>query len=200
KLKVRVAVVQQEQTDAALTALQRHALSVTSQPQAYLNQVVVELEVAAASLAGIARIPSVIWIEQVVGAAHRDEVQNLVTASFTSGPGNGPDPGPPPESYTNFLATVGTAGFSTDPSQYPVVDVADSGLDNGSVYPYHPDFYEVNLGVADFISGWNAFHNEDFSSCTTNLPQTRVAYNLAPDIDGHGTFVASIVGGFNDKP
>ena len=160
-----------EQTEQALATLRTRAVNVIGEPQSYLNQVVVQLEVAAAELPGLAQLPWVIWIEPVVPFEHRDEVQDLVVASRISGPGHGPLPGT--DNYLDFLTN--TLGFSTSPGQYPVVDVADSGLDNGSTRPYHNDFYDKTLGVIEFIRAWNGCF------LSPPLPRSRVTYNWSPD-------------------
>jgi uncharacterized repeat protein (TIGR01451 family) len=74
-------------------------------------------------------------------------------------------------------------GFSTTASDYPIVDVTDDGIDNGTATPLHPDF------------------------CTLGITTTadRLAYNVdwtgdgPSGMDGHGNINASIVAGYNNR-
>ena len=72
-----------------------------------------------------------------------------------------------------------------DPSQYPIVDVVDDGIDNGTTTPLHPDFYKdgVSGGTSRLVFN---------SNCTTDA--------LPDGQEGHGNLNAGIVAAYNNLP
>ncbi len=182
-VKVDVAVVRGPDTDQTLQNLGRYSLTPMGEPTTTRDQVVTEIEVSPKDLPQIAAMPDVLWISQAFPTKNMDEQQTL-TLTFS-------DAGPEPASYMDFLSSL---GFSTDQTTYPILDIADTGLDEPNpncndqnctppefvpfVTTFHPAFYETSLTIAD-VSG-----------CV--IPLSRVAYRDNTDTDGHGTFVASI--------
>jgi len=175
----------------AVATIRRYALGPVKQQAPTLHQVVLTLQASATDLSQIAQIPDVLWIEPVQQMEQFEERADLIVSTHTNGAGHGPSPG---ADYVDFLTNV--VGFSTSPSDYPIVDVADTGIDNGTLYPYHPDFYQFSMDVTNFIATWN---------CTQPPPPgglfpTRLVYNDLVDTDGHGTLVASVLGGIVTDP
>ncbi|HEX2911743.1 MAG TPA: S8 family serine peptidase, partial [Chloroflexia bacterium] len=70
------------------------------------------------------------------------------------------------------------------PSDYPVVDIVDDGIDNGTDTPLHPDFYQSG----DKNKPDRLVYN---NNCTTDA--------TADGQGGHGNLNAGIVGAYNDK-
>jgi len=142
----------------------------------FLNLVV---KLAPASVTAMAAQPDVVsihpYFEPKLLCERQDQIcaGNLV-GNVPSGPG-----------YLVWLSSRGFSQAQFDANPF-LVDVSDSGIDNGTTAPDHPGLYE--------------------QGATNNA--SRVAYNRlegTPKVgstlqgcDGHGTINAHIVGGFND--
>ncbi len=137
----------------------------------------VGIDVAARHLSELAALPGVVSVEPWITPERLDEIQGQLVAGQLTLDGSQPaGPG-----YLTWLTA--TVGLSTDPLDYPIVDVTDDGIDDGSATPRHPDFYEFG---------------------DTTRPD-RLAYNhnwtrdpAADGAGGHGNINAAIVGGYND--
>lgn len=123
----------------------------------------------------ISSLPDVYWIEERLERELLDEVQGQIIAGNFNADRSGPsNPG-----YLEWLANY---GFSTNPADYPVVDITDDGVGNGTVnsgdYTLH-EFGDIN----------NPTRLSYIANCTT-----------APDgsgPDGHGHINVSIAGGYD---
>lgn len=198
-VQVRVAVVDGPQADAALTAVRQFALGNTTDPMTQLGRRLLQLTVRAGDVATIAQLPEVAWIERVVRREPKDERQDLIMSGRISQlPGHTPVPANlGGERYLDFLFNNVGGGLPafTNSATYPIVDVADTGLDIGSTHTAHPDFYElgdptrpsrvVYSQAAGYPNGTACVPVKDF------LPGADFDYYF-----GHGTFVASIVAGY----
>jgi hypothetical protein len=130
----------------------------------------------AGALATLAARPDVISVQPYVVPVKRGERQDQVVAGSVSGGG---------PSAPGYLAFLADKGFGLGASDF-VVDVTDSGVDDGTTAPNHFGLYQ-----AGDIAG-----------------QSRVAYNRLEGFphagstlqgcDGHGTINAHIVAGFSD--
>jgi subtilisin-like proprotein convertase family protein len=82
----------------------------------------------------------------------------------------------------DYLNWLDSQGFGTGTLDF-AIDIADSGVDTGSVSPMHPDFYEngVRPGTGSRIAYAHNF----------------TADSNARDCIGHGSNVASIAGGYS---
>ena len=135
------------------------------------------VRVAAADLPGLASLPDVVNVEPYPRYRLLDEVQCQIMAGNLNGPGTQPS-GP------GYLAWLQSRGFSTNPDDYPIVDVTDDGIDDGDDTPLHPDFYVLGS--------------------TSNPDRLVYNYNWTSDPSadggaGHGNINASIVAGYNDR-
>jgi hypothetical protein len=139
----------------------------------YLNYTNVRMKVHPSRLAEIARRSDVVWIEPALKPQLLDERQGLIlSGNFTGNQLAN-------SSYLSWLASKGITG-----SPGFLVDVADSGIDQGVLDPavIHPDFLN-DAGLSRVVYARLILGNQ--IEGTTN------------DIDGHGTINAGIVGGHN---
>jgi len=140
----------------------------------YLNIVV---DVRAGDLRTLALRPDVTWIEERLPRELLDEVQGQILAGHFNSSKSGPS-GP------GYLAWLDSLGFSQNPADYPVVDITDDGIGNGTVNSGDPTFHQFG----------NVSH------------PTRLAYvgNCTPEADGggpdgHGHINTSIVGSYDAR-
>ncbi len=154
------------------------ALEVIRPPQKVLAYQNLGVRIAADRLAWLAGQPDVVNIEPRPVYQLLDEVQGQIMAGALNTSGTQPS-GP------GYLAWLQGLGFSTNPADYPIVDVTDDGIDDGSATPLHPDFY---------VAGSTA--NADRLSYNVNWTGDPAADGQ----DGHGNINASIVAGYNDQP
>ncbi|MHB8646092.1 MAG: S8 family serine peptidase, partial [Thermomicrobiales bacterium] len=143
------------------------------------NLVDISLDVPGNQLVAIANRADVFNVEPFTTPGKRDEVQDqIVAGNVTAAGGNIVPTGP------GYRAWLASKGFSTVPADYPIIDVVDDGIDNGTTSPLHPDFYQ--LGSKSNPSRL-IFNN----NCTTDLKADGQA--------GHGNLNVGIVGAYNDK-
>ena len=208
-VEIRVAMVDDPQEPPAASTLE--AFGSIKSSLSRLGEEIVQMVVPPPAVLPIAQLPGVLWIEKVQPKKMLDEVQDLVLAEQTNQPPFFSPTPPPPVStgihYLAFLTNAVGGGLSSfrDPNTYPVVDVADTGLDNGTGRPFHPAFY--NLGNTNSFSRivytkppWLAGDPLTQLGCTTRIvPADRGAFRTleAADLDGHGTFVASVLAGYD---
>ncbi len=127
-------------------------------------------------LAAIAQLPGVFAIEEYAERARKDERQDQIVAGILNAGGSQPSaPG-----YLDFLAA---RGFSTNPADYPIVDVSDDGLGNGSA---------TN-------GGGDATLTKNGDGVTTRLAYVTNCGSAptASGIEGHGHLNTNIVGGYD---
>lgn len=162
-----------------LTLIDQLKLAPIRQQYRSLNYLNLVVRVAPENISQIAAQPEVVSIRPYVERKRRDERQGQIMAgNLTGNVPNGPG-------YLAWLASKGFNQAQFDASGF-VVDVSDSGIDNGT----------TNVG-----------HFGLYKSGNPGLP-TRVAYSRlegSPNAgstlqgcDGHGNLNAHIIGGFND--
>ncbi len=135
------------------------------------------LEVRAGDLQALASLPDVTWIEERLPRERLDEIQDQILAGHFNADQSGP-------SAPGYLPWLDSLGFSQNPADYPVVDITDDGIGNGT----------VNSGDATF---------HQLGSVSN---PTRLAYvgNCTSDADGggpdgHGHINTSIVGSYDAR-
>jgi hypothetical protein len=175
--------VQLYTTDAvarSLATVRAQGGQVLKQPERILDFTNITLQMPAGALAGLARQADVFNVEPWGVPRKLDERQNQIIAGNIATVGGKVVP-----EGAGYLAWLTAAGLPSDPALYPIVDVVDDGIDNGTTAPLHPDFYQLGAppNPSRIVGGAN---------CTTDL--------LADGIGGHGNLNAGIVGGYNDQP
>lgn len=179
---VTVQIYQTDSTAETVARIEARAETILRAASFTGNLINIRVRIPSADLDEIAAWAEVLNVEPYLAPQLNDEVQGQIMAGnidtsagdmlVPSGPG-----------YLNWLAQK---GFPTDPSQYPIVDVMDDGVDSGNFANIlHPDFYLYG----------------------TKPGQSRIAYinNCTSDargnaIGGHGNLNAGIVGGYNASP
>ncbi len=194
EMAVRIAVLKGDA--ASLSQIRALALAEIKPAQQLRQETILYLRVNAVAIPALAARSDVLRIEPVPQYRRLDEKASLITATFTNVvPGHAPTPG---DDYINWLLGL---GFSAEGEDYPIVDVADSGLDKahpilGSLYPIHPDFYEIPVPTVQFMIQSTV---DELAAQSLNRT-ARVAYRFTgDDTDGHGTLVASVVAGAGDS-
>lgn len=126
----------------------------------------------------IAQLPDVYSIIEAYPRKKLDEVQDIILTGNLDASNEGPDP-----AADDYLTWLSNMGFSETPGDYPVVDVSDDGIGNGTV-----------------ISGDYTLH---YYGNISN--DTRLAYvgNCSADSSGdgqagHGHLNLSIIGSYDD--
>lgn len=202
-VEVRVAVLDGPEADAAIEAVWRYAFGGGSEPLVQLDQKIIQFTVRTSDIPRIAEIPQVLWIERVVRKELRDEKQGLILASRTNQlPGHSPIPAIfGGERYLDFLFDKVGGGLPafTNSATYPIVDIADTGLETGTTRPVHPAFYELG----DPTRGSRVVYNTRAGypnglGCPPFEQDGDIFFNGGSDFCDHGTFVASIVNGYDD--
>ncbi|MFZ6027978.1 MAG: S8 family serine peptidase [Chloroflexota bacterium] len=127
-------------------------------------------------LATIAAQPDVVWVGEHFEPELMDEVQGQILAGhFNTGQAGPASPG-----YLEWLTE--TIGVSTDPADYPIVDITDDGVGNGTVNSGDPTLHQ-------FGSATNPSRLAYVSSCTSS--------SNGEGVDGHGHINTSIVGSYD---
>jgi len=124
----------------------------------------------------IASRPDVYWIGQYLPRELHDEVQAQIIAGNFNGDMSGP-------SAPGYLAFLDGLGFSQSPADYPVVDVTDDGIGNGTT-----------------ASGDSTFHETGNLANPTRLAYVGNCTNSADGggIGGHGHLNTSVAGGYDN--
>jgi uncharacterized repeat protein (TIGR01451 family) len=178
EVDVVVQVYDRPGADKTVQAIANEAIQVIRPPQRILAYQNLGVRIASAKLAWLAALPEVVNVEPRPQYQKLDEVQGQIMAGNLNVAGTQPaGPG-----YLNWL--VNTMGFTTTASDYPIVDVTDDGIDDGSSTPRHPDFW--TFGLTTTVD--RLIYNVDWTS--DPLPDGKA---------GHGNLNASIVVGYNNR-
>ena len=136
------------------------------------------VQVRAADLLTIARLPDVVWVGERFEREMMDEVQGQIMAGNLNGSQSGP-------SAPGYKAWLDSFGFSQNPADYPLVSVSDDGVGSGATANGAGDPTLTRLG--DGITSRVIFANNCTSSPT------------AGGIGGHGHINTSIVSGYDQR-
>ena len=130
-----------------------------------------------ADLISVARLPDVVTIGQAINIELLDEVQGQILAGNLDGSQTGPA-GP------GYLAWLNSYGFSTNPADYPIIDITDGGVGNGTIDSGDPTLHQFG-NVA------NPSRLAYIANCTADA--------TGGDVGGHGHLNASIAGGYDQR-
>ncbi len=177
-VRVVVQVYDYPGADKTVETILKAGVEVLRTPQRVLVYRNLGVTVKADQLSWLAALPGVVDVEPYPVYHKLDEIQGQIMAGNLNAAGTQPaGPG-----YLAWL--TGTVGMSTNAADYPIVDVTDDGIDNGTATPLHPDFYTFGM--------------------TQTTDRLIYNYNWTTDLSadgqaGHGNLNASIVAGYNDR-
>ncbi|MGB9776676.1 MAG: S8 family serine peptidase [Anaerolineae bacterium] len=177
EVDVTVQVYSHAGAKETVQAILERARAVLRPPYPVLAYTNLGVRVARADLPWLASLPDVVNVEPFPRYRLLDEVQCQILAGNLNAAGTQP-------SAPGYLAWLQARGFSTNPNDYPIVDVTDDGIDDGDATPIHADFYVLGS--------------------TSNSDRLAYNYNWTSDPSadgggGHGNINASIVAGYNDR-
>lgn len=133
--------------------------------------------VAQRDIARLAALPDVVWLNLRQPRELNDEVQTQILAGSRSA--GGTMPGAP-----GYLAWLAGLGFSKVPADYPIVDIVDDGVGNGTVNSGDPT---LHVGGSSAQPSRLAY----VSNCTSASDGSGEG--------GHGHINVSIAGGFDNR-
>jgi hypothetical protein len=178
-ISVTVQIYNTPKVNDTLSRLQDIGGKIYRQPLTVQKFSYISLELPSTRLPEIAGWSDVFNVEPYFSPMPQDERQAQIVAGNVSTSGGVVVPQSP-----GYLDWLSAKGFSGDPAQYPLVDVVDDGLDDGTVAPLDAEFYDLG----DKTRPARLLHNQN---CT--------AAPKANGVLGHGHLNASILGGYNDR-
>jgi hypothetical protein len=107
-----------------------------------------------------------------------ERADQIVAGNLSGGVPSGPG-------YLAWLASKGFSQAQFTASSF-IIDIADSGIDNGTVHPYHFGLHTAGTGAAWSRVGYVRFVGIQNPGSTLK------------GCDGHGTINAHIIGGYDD--
>ncbi|MGA2221802.1 MAG: choice-of-anchor D domain-containing protein [Verrucomicrobiia bacterium] len=177
-IDVQVGVVNRPEAEQTVQAIGRYALEQLGKPGVVGKQIVTKIKVAPSDVASIAQMPDVLWIQRSAPMEPKDEEQSLILADRISQlPGHSPVPGV--DDYLDLLTNVW--GFSTDATQYPILDVADT-------------LATATTSFNDFFESGNPSNTTRLAGFLSLCPPGAVLCD-----NSHGPFVMSTAAGYNDS-
>ncbi len=177
---VTVQLYHTDTTDQSLSDLLAFGGAVRKAREDVLNLTNISLQLPSDALVKVANRPDVFNVEPWVAPQKMDESQGQIMAGNVISSGGAVSPSGP-----GYLGWLAGKGFTTTASSYPVVDVVDDGIDQGSLANVlHPDFH-----VSGFYT--NTSRVVYIGNCTTDA--------LGDGEAGHGNLNAGIVAGYNNR-
>jgi hypothetical protein len=128
-------------------------------------------------LADVVSRPDVVCVNRFDVPTLLDEAQGIIVAGLANS--QVPTPG-----YLDWLTRMGFTQEQFDTSGF-VVDVADNGIDNGTVWPSHFGLYVGGRRPGTSRVVYSRFEGEPIEGTLS-------------DCEGHGSINAHIIGGYND--
>ena len=138
----------------------------------------ISISIHLADIPLLANQSDVYWIGEKFERQLTDEVQDQILAANFDASQSGPvSPG--------YLTWLANRGFSQNSDDYPIVDITDDGIGNGTVNSGDPTLYEFG----DLANPSRLAYVQNCTSAPT-----------AASIGGHGHLNTNIVGGYDDRP
>jgi subtilisin family serine protease len=172
EITVTVQLASRESAGDVQEMLSRSSATVIGSPTKDLNYTNIRLKINASVLPAVARMSNVTWIETWTEPVLNDEKQGLILAGKLTAS----------EPASSYLSWLQSKGIASTPDF--IVDIADTGIDQGSLDPQelHKDFHN-SAGASRFV----------YARYVGAVEQEIVPQ----DTQGHGTINASIAGGYN---
>ncbi len=134
-------------------------------------------DVALRDVPTIAALPDVMWVGERLPRERMDEVQGQLLAGNIDASGTAPS-GP------GYLAWLDSLGFSQNPADYPIVDIVDDGIGDGTLDTGDPTLHQFGQsGLPSRVAY--------IANCTS------ASDGSGPD--GHGHLNASIAFGYDTR-
>jgi len=177
EVDVIVQVYARPDAEKTVQAILGEARATFRRPYGVLVYTNLGIRVPSEKLTWLASLPEVVNVEPYTPPQMLDEIQCQIMAGNLNAAGTQPS-GP------GYLAWLQSLGFSTNPADYPIIDITDDGIDDGDNTPIHPDFYVLGD--------------------TSNPDRLIYNYNWTSDPSadgggGHGNINASIAVGYNNR-
>lgn len=136
-----------------------------------------EVDMPIARIGEIAALGDVLAVDLAVTPRRLDEKQTQIMAGNLNPAQSGP-------SAPGYLAWLSGFGFSTTPTDYPVLAIVDDGVGNGTAV--------AGAGDTNFTTNGAGIDSRvTFATSCTSAP--------AAGVDGHGNINASIAVGYDDR-
>lgn len=178
-LRVSIQVVDHENADASkrlISSFSNETIAPWHQVLKYHN---ITVRLAARHLETISKRHDVYSVIEYFDRELNDEIQGQIVAGNFNVGNSGP-------SGTGYLSWLNSYGFSTNPNDYPIVDIVDDGIGNGSV---------VNGAGDDTLTSLR-------DGTTTRLNHVVSCHGgtaSGEGTDGHGHININIVGGYDQR-
>jgi hypothetical protein len=134
EVDVIVQVYARPDAEKTVQAILGEALATFRRPYKVLVYTNLGIRVPSQKLTWLASLPEVVNVEPYTRPVLLDEIQGQIMAGNLNAAGTQPS-GP------GYLAWLQSRGFSTNPDDYPIIDITDDGIDDGDATPIHADFY-----------------------------------------------------------
>ena len=174
-------VADDEANPASLQVIERLKLEPVRRSTKVLNYLNVIVRLPPDQLQKIAAQPELVSIQPYYPRIKMDERQDQIMAGNLSGSG------PASPGYLKWLENRGFAQSQFDSSGF-VVDLTDSGIDNGTTFPGHFGLYKSG----DTNQSARVIYNRLIGSPNPG--------STTQGCDGHGTLNTHILAGYNDLP
>lgn len=174
-IQVNVQIVDLPAVQSTRQAIQAEAV-LLQPPYHLLTYQNLSIQIATQRLTWLASLPGVVDVSPRPEFKLLDERQGQIMAGNLNAGGTAP-------SAPGYLSWLISKGFSNDPNNYPIVDVTDDGIDNGSATPTHADFYRLGT----ISQGDRLIYNYNWTSDPS-----------ADGGGGHGNLNAAVVAGYNN--
>lgn len=175
RIPITVQMYRHADNAATMRSFEALGLKPNSDWSPILNYEIARFDATLDQVRRIIEFPDVYWVGEVHPRTLNDEVQAQIIRGYFNAGNTGPQ-------SAGYLPWLNALGFSTNPADYPIVDISDDGVGNRTTTPGDPTLHE--LGSTSNPS--RLVFNQTCGSAATN-----------GTIDGHGHINTNIVGGYD---